>query len=102
MRGRDSYNFTDRGSSKKGVFSVILSFLSFFMLVFFMVRAASQPITVAEGLSGIYAFVAGILAFSLSFYSFRKEETRQGWNIAGMILSLLVIGLCIFLVFFGM
>ncbi|HCO29171.1 MAG TPA: hypothetical protein DIT54_07140 [Lachnospiraceae bacterium] len=97
MRGRDSYNFTDGGSSKKGIASVIMSLICIFVLLFFMVRSATKPLIVAEGLIGIYAFIIGIISFSLAFYSLKQEDTKRGWTVAGMCLSGLLIAFCILL-----
>lgn len=102
MHGRDSYNFTDGGSSKKGIASVIMSLICIFVLLFFTVRSATKPLLVSEGLIGIYALVIGIISFSLAFYSLKQEDTKRGWTVTGMCLSGFLIAFCVLLFGLGL
>lgn len=102
VRGKDPYNFTDRTDSKKGMTAIVMSVISFLWILVLIIRAVKFPLSVRQGLMGIYAFILALGAFILAVTSFRDETTKAGYKIIGTITSCLVLLFCMALVFFGL
>lgn len=102
MIGKEPYNFTDKTSSDKGIVGFWLSVIGLLLLLVIICKSAIAPITMIEGLVGIYAFFIGMIAICFCIYSFKEEETKSGVKVVATILSILVIVASGGLFFLGM